>query len=209
MNNELDKVIKNQMISSFKNNTTFRYLLTNVFNSYYTQNIKYHVMWLFFHSFSFAYPDNPNDEYKIETANFLVNIIPKNLTTSCGSCQNDYKNFIEKLNIYRVISSKQELSNFFVDLHNYINNKKFEQIKQVHISPQFILNLNSIDEATFVDYNTVKNKYNEIDYITLLEEKFSINMFKLIEEKKLSSFYEFFNKLKFDNIVFNIGFEIL
>jgi hypothetical protein len=64
MNNNLDEIIKNQMILSFKNNTFFRFQLTNAFNTYYMQNIKYHIMWLFFHSFSFAYPDNPSDEYK-------------------------------------------------------------------------------------------------------------------------------------------------
>jgi hypothetical protein len=210
MNNNLDEIIKNQMILSFKNNTFFRFQLTNAFNTYYMQNIKYHIMWLFFHSFSFAYPDNPSDEYKIETANFLTNVIPKNLT-GCGSCSNDYKIFIEKLNIFRIVSSKQELSNFFVDLHNYINNKKFEQSNRQILSSQFILNVNNVqnNEATFVDYDTVKSKYAEIDYITLLETKYNINMFKLIEDKNLSSFYEHLNKLKLDSSIFNINIEIL
>lgn len=212
--NDLDKIIKNQMISSLQNNITFKHQLTNVFNGYYTQNIKYHILWLFFHSFSFAYPDSPSDEYKIETANLLMNIIPKNLTT-CGSCQNDYKTFIEKLNIYRVVSSKYELSKFFVDLHNYINNNKFQLTTQhmqyMNASSQFIFNLNSIsnNEATFIDYSTVKNKYDEIDYVYLLETKFNINMFTLIEEKNLSSFYDLFNKIKFDSISFNVAIEIL
>ena len=206
----LDEIIKNQMILSFKNNTFFRFQLTNAFNTYYMQNIKYHIMWLFFHSFSFAYPDNPSDEYKIETANFLTNIISKNLT-GCGSCSNDYKIFIEKLNIFRIVSSKQELSNFFVDLHNYINNKKFEQSNKQVLSSQFILNVNNVqkNEATFVDYNTAKSKYDEIDYVTLLETKYNINMFKLIEDKNLSSFYDLFNKIKFDSISFNVAIEIL
>jgi hypothetical protein len=210
MNNNLDEIIKNQMILSFKNNTFFRFQLTNAFNTYYMQNIKYHIMWLFFHSFSFAYPDNPSDEYKIETANFLTNIISKNLT-GCGSCSNDYKIFIEKLNIFRIVSSKQELSNFFVDLHNYINNKKFEQSNKQVLSSQFILNVNNVqkNEATFVDYNTAKSKYDEIDYVTLLETKYNINMFKLIEDKNLSSFYDLFNKIKFDSISFNVAIEIL
>jgi hypothetical protein len=210
MNNNLDEIIKNQMILSFKNNTFFRFQLTNAFNTYYMQNIKYHIMWLFFHSFSFAYPDNPSDEYKIETANFLTNIISRNLT-GCGSCSNDYKIFIEKLNIFRIVSSKQELSKFFVDLHNYINNKKFEQSNKQVLSSQFILNVNNVqkNEATFVDYNTAKSKYDEIDYVTLLETKYNINMFKLIEDKNLSSFYDLFNKIKFDSISFNVAIEIL
>jgi len=205
----LDDIIKNQMILSFQRNTTFKNQIIQIFNSYYTQNIRYHIMWLFLHSFSFAYPDNPSDEYKIETANFLTNIIPKNLT-GCGSCQNDYKIFTDKLNIYRIISSKQELSTFFVDLHNYINNKKFQQNNRQHLSSQFILNLNGIqqNEIIFIDYDTVKTKFEALDYISLLETKYSINMFNLIEQKSLSSFYDIFNKIKFELDPFNVNIQI-
>ena len=123
MENNLDQILKDTMIISFKQNILIKNNIMNIFKSYYTLNTKYHVMWLFFHSFSFAYPDEPSEEYKIETANFLANIIPKNIT-GCGSCQNDYKKYIENLNIYRVISSKTELSLFFYNLHNHINNVK-------------------------------------------------------------------------------------
>jgi hypothetical protein len=73
----LDEIIKNQMIFSYENNVTFKNQLVNIFNNHYLQNIKYHLMWMFFHSFSFAYPDIPSDEYKIETAHFITNVIPK------------------------------------------------------------------------------------------------------------------------------------
>lgn len=63
---------------------------------YYLQTRKYHVMWLFFILFLFAYPDTPSDEYKIEPAN----IIPKKLRWM----SNDYKK------ISRIVSSRQELS---------------------------------------------------------------------------------------------------
>ena len=35
----LDEIIKNQMISSYENNSAFRTQLTNVFNTHYIQNI--------------------------------------------------------------------------------------------------------------------------------------------------------------------------
>ena len=206
----LDEIIKNQMIYSYENNAAFRNQLVNTFNSHYTQNIKYHIMWLFFHSFSFAYPEIPSEEYKIETANFISNIIPKNLG-GCGGCQNDYKTYIEKLNVFRIVSSKQELSTFFVDLHNYINNKKFENNKKLAISSQFKITTNKSinNQLIFCDYETVKNKYNITDYISLLEEKYTVNMFKLIESKSLATFYELFNKIKFDSNVFNIDITII
>jgi hypothetical protein len=206
----LDEIIKNQMIYSYENNAAFRNQLVNTFNSHYTQNIKYHIMWLFFHSFSFAYPEIPSEEYKIETANFISNIIPKNLG-GCGGCQNDYKTYIEKLNVFRIVSSKQELSTFFVDLHNYINNKKFENNKKFAISSQFKITTNKSinNQLIFCDYETVKNKYNITDYISLLEEKYTVNMFKLIESKSLATFYELFNKINFDSNVFNIDITII
>jgi len=206
----LDEIMKNQMIFSFENNLLFRNQLSNVFNTYHLQNSKFHLMGLFFHSFSFAYPDIPSDEYKIETANFITNIIPKNLG-GCGGCQNDYKTYIEKLNTFRIVSSKQEISTFFVDLHNYINNKKFEQNNKTAISSQFKITTNKTinNQVIFCDYETVKTKYEQIDYVSLLETKYNINMFKLIESKSLATFYELFNKIKFDSNVFNIDMTIL
>ena len=213
----LDETIKNHMISSHENNSAFRTQLLNAFNNHYTQNIKYHIMWLFFHSFSFAYPEEPSEEYKIETAHFIANVIPKNLG-GCGGCQNDYKTYMDNLNfnVFRLVSSKQELSTFFVDLHNHINKKKFEQKNK-----NFTNNLNNLNilintkkelsEPLFYQYNDVKNKYEQTDFITLLEIKFNINIFKLIENKSLSMFYDLFNKNKFDifdSAKFNIDINI-
>jgi hypothetical protein len=207
----LDEIIKNTMISSYSNNIAFRSQLFNTFNSHYNQNIKYHLMWLFFHSFSFAYPENPSEEYKIETANFISNIIPKNLG-GCGGCQNDYKIYIEKLNVFRIVSSKQELSTFFVDLHNYINNKKFEQQNR-NSTINFHIIINGSDKLVspiIFTYEDAKNKYEQTDFITLLETKFNINIFKLIENKSLATFYDLFNKIKLESHdnSFNIDISI-
>jgi hypothetical protein len=213
---KLDDIFKSQIISSYENNVSFRSQLLNIFNSHYTQNIKYHILWLFFHSFSFAYPDNPSEEYKIETANFILNIIPKNLG-GCGGCQNDYKTYINNLNfnVFRIVSSKQELSTFFVDLHNDINKKKFEQknknVTNVTTNFDILINTkNELSEPIFYEYNDVKNKYEQTDFIPLLETKFNINIFKLIENKSLSIFYDIFNKLdfKFADTKYNISFSL-
>jgi hypothetical protein len=207
----LDEIIKNQMISSYENNVAFRNQLLTTFNTHYIQNSKFHLMWLFFHSFSFAYPDNPSEEYKIETANFIANVIPKNLG-GCGGCQNDYKIYIEKLNTFRIVSSKLELSTFFVDLHNYINNKKFEQPNRI-VTNNFNIIINENEKLVspvFFSYEDVKSKYEQTDYIPLLEAKFSINIFKLIENKSLATFYDDFNKIDFkiSDTKYNISFSL-
>ncbi len=207
----LDETIKNHMIFSYENNVAFRTQLTNVFNTHYTQNVKYHLMWLFFHSFSFSYPEIPSDEYKIETANFISNIIPKNLG-GCGGCQNDYKKYIDKLNIFRIVSSKLELSTFFVDLHNYINNNKFDQSNR-NVTNNFNILINEnkkLGSPINCSYEDVKSKYEQTDYIPLLESKFGINIFKLIENKSLATFYDDFNKIDFKmaDTKYNISFSL-
>jgi hypothetical protein len=129
----------------------------------------------------------------------------------CGGCQNDYKIYIEKLNIFRIASSKQELSTFFVDLHNYINKKKFDQQNR-NVTNNFNILINENEKLVSqinCNYEDVKNKYEQIDYISLLESKFDINIFKLIENKSLATFYEPFNKIKFDSNVFNIDITII
>ena len=207
----LDETIKNHMIFSYENNVAFRTQLTNTFNTHYTQNVKYHLMWLFFHSFSFSYPEIPSEEYKIETANFIANIIPKNLG-GCGGCQNDYKKYIDKLNIFRIVSSKLELSTFFVDLHNYINNNKFDQQNR-NVTNNFNILINDNDKLASpinCSYEDVKSKYEQTDYIPLLESKFGINIFKLIDNKSLATFYDTFNKIKVElhDNKFNIDISI-
>jgi hypothetical protein len=204
----LDEIIKKQMISSYENNAAFRNQIIHTFNSHYIQNIKYHLMWLFFHSFSFAYPEIPSEEYKIETANFISNIIPKNLG-GCGGCQNDYKIYIEKLNVFRIVSSKQEISTFFVDLHNYITKNNFD--KQNRNLTNFTITINEkLVSPTYCNYADIELVYKQTDFIPLLESKFNINMFKLIENKSLASFYDIFNKFDFKTAgQYNVSVEII
>jgi hypothetical protein len=209
----MDDIIKNHMISSYGTNISFRNQLIHTFKLHYTQNVKYHILWLFFHSFSFAYPENPSEEYKIELANFIVNIIPKNLG-SCGSCQNDYSKYIESINIFRVVSSKNELSHFFVNLHNYINVKKFTQNNTLYKNvTKFNILINDQDKLTQpiqYNYTDVQNKYIQLDYIPLLQAKFNINLVTLIGNSSLATFYELFNNINFDfnDTIFNIDISI-
>ena len=207
----LDEIIKNHMIFSYENNIAFRVQLINLLNTHHLTNRKFHLMWLFFHSFSFAYPENPSEECKMETVNFIVNVIPKNLG-GCGGCQNDYKTYIEKLNVFRIVSSKQEISTFFVDLHNYINKNKFD--KQNHnVANNFNIAINENGKLVSpinCNHGDVKIVYEQTDFIALLESKFNINMFKLIENKSLATFYDDFNKIDFKtaDVQYNVSFGL-
>jgi len=209
---DLEQIIKNNLINSYSQNIQFTSNLKNVFKTYYSQNAKYHILWLFLHSFSFAYPLEPSEEYKIETANFINNVIPKNLG-GCGSCQNDYKTFIENINIYRVVSSRNTISTFFVDLHNHITSKKIEQNNRYVVDNKHNITINDVTKSivpTVYSYDHVKEIYTDTDYISLLEDKYSINMFTLIETKMLASFYTEFNKINIqtNGINFDINIQI-
>jgi len=207
----IETILKNQFITSCEKNETIRNQIKNTFKSN-IQNIKYHILWLFFHSFSFAYPEFPSEEYKIETANFISYIIPKNLE-GCVNCQNDYKDYLGKQNIFRIVSSRENLSRFFVDLHNYINVSKFNKNSRMSDLDRCNIVINNcvkIDTPVLFEYDDVKNNYSQIDFISLLYEKYNINMFILIETQCLSSFYEKFNACKFNinNKSFNINISI-
>ena len=209
---DLEQIIKNNLINSYSQNIQFTSNLKNVFKTYYSQNAKYHILWLFLHSFSFAYPLEPSEEYKIETANFINNVIPKNLG-GCGSCQNDYKTFIENINIYRVVSSRNTISTFFVDLHNHITSKKIEQNNRYVVDNKHNITINDVTKSivpTVYSYDHVKEIYTDTDYISLLEDKYSINMFTLIETQMLASFYTKFNKINLETngINFDINIQI-
>jgi len=209
---DLEEIIKNNLINSYSQNIQFTSNLKNVFKTYYSQNAKYHILWLFLHSFSFAYPLEPSEEYKIETANFINNVIPKNLG-GCGSCQNDYKTFIENINIYRVVSSRNTISTFFVDLHNHITSKKIEQNNRYVVDNKHNITINDVTKSivpTVYSYDHVKEIYTDTDYISLLEDKYSINMFTLIETQMLASFYTKFNKINLETngINFDINIQI-
>ena len=109
------------------------------------------------------------------------------------------------------MSSKLELSTFFVDLHNYINNNKFQQPNRNVVNNfNILINENAkLASPIKCSYEDIKNKYEQTDYISLLESKFGINIFKLIENKSLATFYDIFNKIKFDSNVFNIDITII
>ena len=75
--------------------------------------------WIFLHSITFDYPDNPTKEVKEKYKGFfesLQDILP------CEKCRNHYKKNIKKypLNEY-VLKNRKNLIEWLIDLHNIIN----------------------------------------------------------------------------------------
>lgn len=94
--------------------------------------------WLFLHTITLNYPNNPTQKDKENYKNFftsLKNVIP---------CKNCAKHYSDNLNTYPIINSlnsKQDLVNWLIDIHNEVNVK---------------------NEKRKYSYNEVINKYNKL-----------------------------------------------
>ena len=86
--------------------------------------------WLFLHSITLQYPDNPTEIDKENYKNFfesLQEVLP------CPSCSEHYKNNLNKFPIR--VESKDELIEWLIDIHNevnVVNNKEvltYDQVK--------------------------------------------------------------------------------
>ena len=74
--------------------------------------------WLFLHSITLNYPDNPSIyEKKIykDFFNSLTNILP------CDICRQNYKKHIQKFPIKFFLNSKIDLTKWLVKIHNLTN----------------------------------------------------------------------------------------
>lgn len=75
--------------------------------------------WIFLHSVSFGYPNNPTEQDKMNFKfffNSVANVLP------CQVCQHHFKSNLTKhpLN-YHALSNRQNLVRWLIDLHNSVN----------------------------------------------------------------------------------------
>ena len=121
--------------------------------------------WLFLHSVTLNYPDNPTNIQKKQYKDFfysLVNILP------CSKCQKNYENHINEYPINFHLNSKEALSRWLVKIHNMvnkINNKKTLKYKD------FISNMSDIYDQPIksISYYKKKNKYQMyVIYVLML-----------------------------------------
>lgn len=81
--------------------------------------------WIFLHSITLEYPENPTNDDKVNMLNFinsLGNVLP------CQKCRVNFNNHLQKhpVNQY-VLSSRSNLVKWLIDIHNDVNvmnNKK-------------------------------------------------------------------------------------
>ena len=77
--------------------------------------------WIFLHSVTFDYPDNPTPDIKKKYKGFfesLQGILP------CEKCRNHYKNNLKKQPLTdTILKSRKNLIEWLIDIHNTINKK--------------------------------------------------------------------------------------
>ena len=150
-------------------------ILTNIksdINLTFKKNLYYNVVWHLFHSFSVIYDPRAVDKTDIY---FFMNNIKKSVT-GCSSCSTDDSYFIIN-NMEEVISSSQTMVEWFVNLHNIINNKKNEKLK------------NEIFRTDWTAQEVI-DKYQQTDYKSILFNQYGIDM------NNLSTFYTELKKIK-------------
>jgi len=81
--------------------------------------------WLFLHSITLGYPNNPSETDKINLLNFfnvLSDVLP------CKKCRNGFKSHIKEYPLTNeILSSKIKVIKWLIDIHNLVNkenNKK-------------------------------------------------------------------------------------
>lgn len=151
---DIDKEIVKGFMNSYTNNIQFSNLVANTFNRFYLQNVKYHLLWLFIHSFAYIY--NPSTtttsggltvtdvQKKLQVANFIYYTIPKFLTDFCSSCSSDYSTYIVGQDIMVAVEDSGKLSKFFLNLHNHISKTNFDsnKIMDINYITPFIIDVN-------------------------------------------------------------------
>lgn len=177
----MSNIINTELISLANTDQSLIHFVNGLIINRFLHKKLFHILWHIFHSFSILYPENPNEEQRQLTKEFILNIKTK-LNIICSSCSNNVKDdFIEKTNLDLAVSSKNSLIQFFCDYHIKINSEYRHQ-------------LNKYDSSLYnIDY--IVNKYSQNDYISLIENIYDINLFKLFETNQLNSFF-----VKFENV---------
>ena len=165
--------------------------LSNNNNSFYKQNIKnftlgmflktkiQHIAWHIFHSFSIMYPDEPTEDEKLRTKNFIKKITT-NLGIICSSCSGNKDTFIAKYNTDLAVSSKTNLIQFFCDYHKTVNTTLRSQ-KQIY-------------EPEMYTSEFIIDKYTKNNYISLIDTAYNINLFLLFQQNSMDDFFVLFHK---------------
>lgn len=133
-----------------------------------------HITWNLLHSFSVFYPENPTEQQQNNTKNLLLNI--KKCMPFCMVCGNNGKdNFVETSNLDNIVSSSDNLIQFVINYHSFIN-KLLRNYSEVYN-----------DEIFTVEF--IKNKYRDKKYHNYIYKTYNIDFINIVLGDKYSENY--------------------
>ena len=119
--------------------------------------------WIFLHSITMAYPDNPTIYDQQNYNNFFTNLAD---VLPCSVCVENYKIHLKLYPITNVLDSKKKLTRWLFDIHNKVNKEKglpdfsYDDFKQKYSE------LYGEQEIQFGGDESIYNKYKY--YILLI-----------------------------------------
>ena len=174
-------LIDDDLINCANNDFLLKYQIKSITLNKFLQKKIYHLLWHIFHSFSVMYPDEPTEEEKFRTKNF-INKITTHLSIICSSCSRNKDTFIENYDIDLAVSSKTNIIQFFSNYHKEVN---------IKYRPS-IININAKYEPDLYTTDFIIKRYMNDDYISFIESNYNLNLYKLFQSNTMGSFFQLF-----------------
>ena len=180
-NNTSFSLIDDNLINCANNDFLLKYQIKSITLNKFLQKKIHHLLWHIFHSFSVMYPENPTEEEKLRTKNF-INKITTHLFIICSSCSKNKDTFIENYDIDLAVSSKTNIIQFFSNYHKEVN---------IKYRPP-IVTTNAKYDADLFTTDFIIERYTKNDYISLIETTYNLNLYKNFQFNSMDSFFQLF-----------------
>ena len=172
-------LINEDLINCADNDFLLKNTIKNIMLNKFLNKKIYHLLWHIFHSFSVMYPEEPTEDEKIRTKDF-INKIKTHLTIICSSCSKNKDTFIENSNIDLAVSSRLNIIEFFSNYHKEVN---------IKYRPD-ILTTNIKYDPELYTTEFIINRYTKNDYISLIETNYNLNLYKHFQSNSMDSFFK-------------------
>ena len=174
-------LIDEDLINCAENDFLLKYQIKSITLNKFLQKKIHHLLWHIFHSFSVMYPENPTEEEKLRTKNF-INKITTHLSIICSSCSGNKDTFIQNYDIDLAVSSKTNIIQFFCDYHKEVN---------IKYRPP-IVTTNAKYDADLFTTDFIIERYTKNDYISLIETTYNLNLYKNFQLNSMDIFFQLF-----------------
>lgn len=173
--------IDDDIINGIENDVLIKDKIKNITLNKFSQKKIYHLLWHIFHSFSVVYPEEPTEDERSRTKNF-INKIATDLYIICSSCSKNKDTLIETYDIDLAVSSRLNIIDFFCNYHKEVN---------IKYRPS-IININAKYDPPVYTTDFIIKRYTTNDYISFIESNYNLNLYKLFQSNTMDSFFQLF-----------------